>query len=642
MRITLVLAGLVLAAACDEGGPTTPDPADPGGGDGPGDETPAIGLSVSAGTLTLNQGESGEIAVVLTRSGVFAGEISLAVEGLPSGVTAVFAPAIVPVGGSASAITLSAGGSASPGGHTLTLRARGQGVETKAVTLTLTVVEVTVPGFTLSVADPTITIAQGTGLSTSVSVARVGGFTGAVTLSIAGTPPGLNATLTPSFVGTEPATLAVGATFNGPLGTHVLTITATGQNVALQTATVTVVVTSSNPTGEVAWQFCPASGIPVWFAFQDGMANPWIRVTGVNDIFVFDMVASRGGVAYARQTATGGYRVDVSYGTPDEPNTLGQRLCAGSRAGRTVHGQVAGLSADEQAWISFGDASAVVPANSAFSLQNVLGGTFDLLASAISVGAGGASSLDALILRRALDPANGGSLVTLDFSGQEAFAPVGQSATVGNLGTDQTRLTMAYHARGRTATYYSDASPVASSTRVFPAIPGSRQVAGDMHLLTLLAAPAGATASSPYRTATAVFRVASNQTVSLGPSLSPVSVTVPSSVPYARLQASYPVQTHYATFWTFEYGQAGPAGLDREVVISATGTYFTTFSTITLALPEFAGTGGWNVAYGPRAGIPTEWTFTASGWPEAGGLDGPPLLDGAQGLTATRGGSITP
>jgi hypothetical protein len=67
-----------------------------------------------------------------------------------------------------------------------------------------------------------------------------------------------------------------------------------------------------------------------------------------------------------------------------------------------------------------------------------------------------------------------------------------------------------------------------------------------------------------------------------------------------------------------------------------------TFSTITLALPEFAGTGGWNAAWGPRAGIPTEWTFTASGWPDAGGLGGPPLLDGAQRLTASRGGSLTP
>jgi hypothetical protein len=76
-RIALVVAGVLMAAACDEGGPTTPDPADPGGGDGPGDETAAIGLTVSSGTLTLNQGESGEIVVVLTRSGGFAGEISL-------------------------------------------------------------------------------------------------------------------------------------------------------------------------------------------------------------------------------------------------------------------------------------------------------------------------------------------------------------------------------------------------------------------------------------------------------------------------------------------------------------------------------------------------------------------------------------
>jgi hypothetical protein len=638
LTIVLILAGLLIPLSCKDGGPTTPDPEDPGGG-----ATPEIILSTSSGTLTLNQGESGDVIAILTRSGGFNGEISLALEGLPSGVTASFAPAVVPVGGSASSITLSAGGTATPGTHTLTLRASADGVSTKSVTIALTVVEVTVPGFTLSVADPVMTITQGTSLSTNVSVTRVGGFGGIVSLSITGTMQGLNATLTPAFVVADPATLSVGATFNGPLGTHVLTITATGANVAPRTATVTVTITPSNPVGEVSWQFCPASALPVWFAYQDGMASPWTRVTGINDIFAFDMTAARGGVAYALPTATGGYRLHVTYGTTEELNTLGQRLCAGSRGGRTIHGTVAGLAAGSQAWVWFGGSSAIVPAGSAFSLQNVLGGTFDLLASAISTGAGGAYSLDALILRRGLDPANGASLATLDFAGAEAFAPVGQSVNVGNLGTDQTRLTVAYHAAGRlTAPYYADALPVASATRVYPGIPGSRQVAGDMHLLTLLAAPAGSAATDPFRSATLVFRTAAPLDVTLGPTLSPVAVTVPSAMPYARLQATYPVQTHYATHWTFAYAQASPGGLDREVVISATGAYFTTFSTITLALPDFAGTGGWDVAYGPRAGVATQWSFTASGWLDAGGLDGPPIVDGASGLSAARAGTITP
>jgi hypothetical protein len=464
-----------------------------------------------------------------------------------------------------------------------------------------------------------------------------------VSLSVAGTLPGLNATLTPAFTLADPVTLAVGATYIGPVGTHVLTVTGTGPNVAAQTATVTVTVTTSNPIGEVAWQFCPGSGIPVWFAYQDGMASPWTRVTGINDIFAFDMTAARGGVAYARRTATGGYRLDVTLGTTEELNTLGARLCAGSGSSRTIHGAVAGLAASSQAWVWFGGSSAIVPANSAFSLQSVLGGTFDLLASAISTGAGGAYSLDALILRRGLDPANNASLATLDFTGAEAFAPVGQSVTAGNLGTDQTRLSMAYHASGRlTAPYYADAQPVASATRVYPGVPASRQVAGDMHLLTLSAAPAGAAPTDPFRAATLVFRTAAPLNVTLGPSLSPVTVSVPSSVPYARLQAAYPVQTHYSSYWTFAYSQAAPAGLDREVVISATGAYFTTFSTITLALPDFAGTGGWNIEYGPRAGVGTSWTFTAAGWLHAGGLDGPPIVEGASALSASRVGTITP
>lgn len=637
LRIAILAAVL---AACSEAGPTTPDPD---GGDGGNGGSPAISISLSATTLSLPQGGSGEIVIALSRTGGFAGEVSLGLEGAPTGVTPTFAPAVVSAGGSAAALTLAIGGSVSPGTHALTVRASGVGVDPKTATLSLTVTAVTTPGFTLTVANPNITIAQGSSMATAVSIARLGGFNGTVNLSVTGAPAGVNANLSPAFILADPATLTIGATFNAPLGVHTLTVTATNANVPQQTATVTVEVTPSNPVGEVAWQFCPASGLPVWFAYQDGLAGPWIRVTGINDIFAFDMTAARGGVAYARQTASGGYRIDVQYGSTEELNTLGQRLCAGSRQGRTLYGSVTGLAAGEQAWIGFGDASAVVPStSSSFSLGNVLGGTFDLLASAIS-NPGGASNLDALILRRGLNPADGSTLAPLDFAGSEAFAPIGGSVTIGDLGTDQAWLSMAYHSGGRRSLpYWTDATPVASSVRVFPAIPASRQLTGDLHVLTVMAAAPGAPAGAPGRTATVLFGSATSVNAALGPALSAVTVTVPSASPYARLQASYPVQAAYASYWTLRYSQAGTGGTDREVVITATGSWLTTASTVVLGLPDFAGTGGWDFQYAPRTGVATGWTFSAAGWIQAGGLDGPPLIDGTQGQAAMRSGTITP
>ena len=70
---------------------------------------PAAGdfsLSVSPASLSIKQGTSGSYTITITRTGGFAGAVTLSVSGLPAGATAVFSPN--PAGGTTSTLTVTA------------------------------------------------------------------------------------------------------------------------------------------------------------------------------------------------------------------------------------------------------------------------------------------------------------------------------------------------------------------------------------------------------------------------------------------------------------------------------------------------------------------------------------------------------
>ena len=87
------------------------------------------------------------------------------------------------------------------------------------------------PSFTLSASPSSLTIAQGSSGSSTITVTDVGGFTGSVTLAASGLPSGVTATF-----GTNPTT-----------GTSVLTLTASS-TATTGTATVTITGTSGSLT----------------------------------------------------------------------------------------------------------------------------------------------------------------------------------------------------------------------------------------------------------------------------------------------------------------------------------------------------------------------------------------------------------
>jgi uncharacterized membrane protein len=206
--------------------------------------TTSLSLLVAAPTFTLfgpsslniGQGSSTSTYISVNPEYGFTGNVSLAVSGLPTGVTASFSPN--PTAGN-SQLVLTASSAASLGTKTLTIT--GTSGSVKASTK-----------FTLGVFAPTFTIlgpgsvslGQGTSITSSVDVNQEYGFTGSVSFSASGLPSGVTASFTPNPT-TGFSTLTLTASSSVALGTTAVTITGTSGKL---TATTTISLGIYTPT----------------------------------------------------------------------------------------------------------------------------------------------------------------------------------------------------------------------------------------------------------------------------------------------------------------------------------------------------------------------------------------------------------
>lgn len=89
--------------------------------------------------VNLRQGNSGQIAVHLTRRGGFSGVVTFSLDGVPAGVTATFSPASLSGGATSTTLTLTAPASASASKATLVIRASAPGALDSEAQVRLTV-----------------------------------------------------------------------------------------------------------------------------------------------------------------------------------------------------------------------------------------------------------------------------------------------------------------------------------------------------------------------------------------------------------------------------------------------------------------------------------------------------------------------
>ncbi len=339
ISVLLVAMAALLSASCEEGGGTTePSPQ------------PTIGVSVGNPGTSLLPGGSATLGVQVTRSSGFTGPVELSAEGLPAGVTASFAPALLPGASVESQLTVQAGPSASPGSHTFTVRARAGGASDATASVGITIGQL--GGFTLQLNPVELSLSQGDSVGAAVLLQRTGGFTGGISLSAEGAPSGLEIFVPGAAATGGTAALAVRAGIAVAPGIYTVTIRGTAQvapgvsrsDSAALRITVTPraagcpgvlpnglkqVCSLSAPGQLHEWRFSAQQGdwITLSANQESGTVNPWLRLVSPAGDVLGNQSGGTVNQITLRIPANGEYRVVV-----------GSRTSAGSVTGTGSYG----------------------------------------------------------------------------------------------------------------------------------------------------------------------------------------------------------------------------------------------------------------------------------------------------------------
>jgi hypothetical protein len=310
-----------------------------------------------------------------------------------------------------------------------------------------------------------------------------------------------------------------------------------------------------------------------------------------------------------------------------------------------VSAGLANVSAGQIASVNLGASAAVVTGGVAntFTLQNVLDGNRDLIASRLVQTISGTSflqSANSLIARRSQYPATGSSLPVLDFNAAESFAPQVRTLTFNNLGTDLLTIQATYlTANSSSGIFYLEgAGSSTPASRQVPGMPAANQVAGDLHNFFVSATPPAAPTSS--RSLIAYYTAAQDRTFTLGPAIGTPTVSVAATTPAVLLRMQYTVQPEYNRYININYSQTGGGGT-RGQTLFVTAGYLAGSTAFDITTPPLAGLAGWNNAWNIVQGQAVGWGLTPFGF-TGGNPFGIVPADGVVLMTGTRQGTITP
>lgn len=242
--LVILLGGITLASevlvSCGSRYVTPPAPA------------ADFSLTVAPGSATVTAGGSGQvITLTAVSANGFAGTVSVAVSGLPAGVTASPATLSLTPGVSQN-FTLTVASSAAAGNATVTFTGTS-GSLSHTATLSLTVQGQSTPppvsaDFSLTVSPSSATLtAGGAGQSVSVNAAPTNGFSSTVAIAISGLPSGVTASpASLSLTSGTAQSVTLTASSGAAAGSTTVTFTGTSGSLS-HTATLALTVQAQAP-----------------------------------------------------------------------------------------------------------------------------------------------------------------------------------------------------------------------------------------------------------------------------------------------------------------------------------------------------------------------------------------------------------
>jgi hypothetical protein len=201
---------------------------------------PDFSITASPASQTVTAGAGTSYTATVAASGGFTGAVSFSVSGLPSGASATFNPTSV-TGSGSSTMSVSTSASTPAGTYTLTITGTS-GALSHSTTVKLVVNLVNPPDFAISVSPASINVTRGNSGNYTVTIGAVNGFTGTVSLSVAGLGSRVTATFNPTSVaGSGTSTLTVTVNRRATRGTRTLTITGVSGSLSHSTTAALVI-----------------------------------------------------------------------------------------------------------------------------------------------------------------------------------------------------------------------------------------------------------------------------------------------------------------------------------------------------------------------------------------------------------------
>ena len=225
----------------------------------------------------------------------FTGAVTLSLITPPAGITATFNPAAPTT--NSSVATINVANTVANGTYNLTITGAATGVPNRTVTLALTVAPV--PDFTISANPTSVSAAPGGSANTNVTIVRTN-LTADVALTLVSPPTGITGTFTPATLtgGTLTSALTINVGAGVATGAHNVTVQGVGGGV---TRTTVVVVNVATSGGNLVWEFCNATGVPLRFWRLSGGTWAEVPPTVVGSVtrFSFSITSASGGVSYS-------------------------------------------------------------------------------------------------------------------------------------------------------------------------------------------------------------------------------------------------------------------------------------------------------------------------------------------------------
>ena len=255
---------------------------------------PNFTISISPTSLSVPPNTNPTATITVTFVGGLTGSVSLSATGLPSGVSANFAPSSLNSSGTATVNFFSQ--TSTPAGTTNISIVGTDGSVTHSATLALTTGSGTA-GFTLAASPTSVALTQGSTATDTISVTDTGGFTGAVTLSASGLPSGVTAAF-----GTNPTT-----------GSSVVTFTATS-SATPGAYTVTINGASGSTTASTTLALSVAAQSQGSFTLKASASTLSVAqgASGTDTITVSDVSPFSGSVSFAASGMPSGVTASFS------------------------------------------------------------------------------------------------------------------------------------------------------------------------------------------------------------------------------------------------------------------------------------------------------------------------------------------